>query len=162
MILIVYYSLTGRTEKVINEISSRIECAVEKIIDKKRRKGFLGFLFSGRDALLERQTQIEKPATDLSKYNLIIVATPVWAGNITPALRTYLNLFKGKFKKIAVVITSGGKSDIGSDRKIVNKIKQAAGITPFSFARFSRNDFKVCNSSKYNEKLNFFIESLKK
>lgn len=157
MILIAYYSLTGRTERVAEEIVSKLKSDVEKIIDKKKRKGLFGFLFAGRDAFRERLTEIEKPSKDPSKYDLVILGTPVWAGNITPALRTYLNLFKGSFKKLAFFTTSGGR-DYG---KLSEKVANITGIKPMSYAGFSKKELHQKNRKIFDEKLVEFLKELK-
>jgi flavodoxin len=157
MTLVVYYSLTGRTEKVADKIVSKLKSDVEKIIDKKKRKGLFGFLFAGRDAFRERLTEIEKPSKDPSKYDLVILGTPVWAGNMTPALRTYLNLFKGGFKKLAFFTTSGG-SNYG---KISEKVAEITGIKPMSYAGFSKKELRQKNRKIFEEKLSAFLKELK-
>jgi flavodoxin len=157
MTLVVYYSLTGRTEKVAEEIVSKLKSDVEKIIDKKKRKGLFGFLLAGRDAFRERLTEIEKPLKDPSRYDLVILGTPVWAGKMTPALRTYLNLFKGSFKKLAFFTTSGG----GNYGKISEKVAEITGIKPMSYAGFSKKELHQKNKKLFEEKLSAFLKELK-
>ncbi|MGQ9617018.1 MAG: flavodoxin family protein [Spirochaetota bacterium] len=157
MILVVYYSLTGRTEKVAEEIASKLKSNVEKIIDKKKRKGLLGFIFAGRDAFRERLTEIDRPLKDPSNYDLVILGTPIWASNITPALRTYLNMYKGGFKKLALFTTSGGKDY----EKVSSKIAEITGIKPMSYAGFSKKELLQKNKNTFEEKLSAFLKELK-
>ena len=96
--LVVYYSRSGNTRFVAEQITQEIGADIEEIIDKKKRKGLLGFIISGYDATRGRLTkivQIEKSPLD---YELIIVGTPMWNKRIAPAVRTYLkeNSFSGK------------------------------------------------------------------
>jgi flavodoxin len=48
-ILAVYCSRTGTTRKIANEISSKLDCDVEEIIDLKTRAGPIGYMAAGRD-----------------------------------------------------------------------------------------------------------------
>ena len=43
-----------------------------------------------------------------AEYDLVIVGTPVWAGTVSAPVRTYLEKYKGSFKKIVFFCTMGG------------------------------------------------------
>ena len=106
--LIVFYSRTGNTRKIGELIAQKLHADIDEIIDLKNRKGILGFIFGGRDAMKEYLTKItftKNPAD----YDLVIVGTPMWAGSSTPAFRTYLTENKGKIKKAALFVTAGGE-----------------------------------------------------
>lgn len=47
-IMIVYYSRTGNTHKVAEDMASRLGAGTERLIDRKNRKGLLGYIKSGR------------------------------------------------------------------------------------------------------------------
>jgi len=105
--LVVFYSRTGNTKKMGELIAKKLHANIDEIIDHKNRKGILGFIFGGRDALKEYLTDISF-SKNPANYDLVIIGTPVWAGFSTPAFRTYLTENKNKIKKAAVFITSGG------------------------------------------------------
>lgn len=108
--LVVYYSRTGNTRKVAESISKMLKCDIEEIVDMKNRKGILGFLGAGRDTVFNKLTRINVKK-DPSEYDMVIIGTPIWVGNMTVAIRTYLNLYKGKFKHVAFFCTMGGSGD---------------------------------------------------
>ncbi|MDH7556696.1 MAG: flavodoxin family protein [Candidatus Methanosuratincola sp.] len=89
-LLVVYYSRTGNTRKVAEKIASLLGCDFDEIVDLKNRKGPFGFLGAGYSAFARKLTEIRAPDKDPSAYDLLVVGTPIWAGNITPAVRTYL------------------------------------------------------------------------
>jgi flavodoxin len=103
--LVVYYSRTGTTKKVAEIIAQKIDADIEEIIDKKSRKGVLGFLSGGKDAVTKAATSIEEPKKNPDDYDIVVIGTPVWAGTMAPAIRTYLNI--RKIKKSAFFYTSG-------------------------------------------------------
>ena len=105
-ILIAYYSKTGNTKKVAEKISKILNADIDDIIDKTNREGIKGWVLGGRDAMKEKETEIEYKK-DPSKYNVVIIGTPVWAFTLTPAVRTYLKDNK-KIKKVAFFCTNGG------------------------------------------------------
>ncbi|MFH2027554.1 MAG: hypothetical protein ABIJ08_00305 [Nanoarchaeota archaeon] len=88
--LITYYSRTGTTRKVANEIAVQLGCDTDEIIDKTKRSGPLGYITSGRDAMKKSLTEIETKK-DPSQYDLVIIGTPIWAWTMAPAIRTYYN-----------------------------------------------------------------------
>ncbi|MEM2890860.1 MAG: flavodoxin [Candidatus Hadarchaeum sp.] len=108
-ILVACYSRTGTTKVVGEAIASELGADFDPIIDLKKRTGLppFRFLIAGRDAMRKRTTiiQFEKSAED---YDLIVIGTPVWAGKITPAVRTYLGMQKLEGKRVAFFCTSGG------------------------------------------------------
>ncbi len=106
-ILVVYYSRTGNTKKVALNLAKKINADCEEIIDlKERNRIIIGWLVSGKDATMKKMTEIEFKK-DPSKYDLVIIGTPVWSWTVTPAIRTYLS--ENKFKKVAFFCTNGGQ-----------------------------------------------------
>ncbi len=108
--LVVYYSRTGNTKKVGELMASKLDYGSRRIIDKKDRSGISGYLKGGWDAWREHLTDIDlgKKEEDLSKYELVVIGTPVWAGKPAPAVSTYLSKRKDKIDKIAFFCTLGG------------------------------------------------------
>ena len=79
-----------------------------EIRDLKKRRGLFGFLRGARDAHLGLKTELATSCFDLSKYDLIIFGTPVWAQNPTPALTTFLDTCNLIGKKVIIFVTSRG------------------------------------------------------
>jgi len=104
-ILVAYYSRSGLTKNLAENIAKALEADIDEIIDEKKRSGFIGALKAGKDAFFEKKTNITYDKNPDS-YDLVVVGTPVWAGRITPALRTYLS--ENSFEKIAFFATHGG------------------------------------------------------
>lgn len=111
--LIVFYSRTGTTKKVALAISKNVKSDIEEIFDVKSRKGIIGYLKSGREAMLKKLPEIKQTKKKPSSYDLIIIGTPVWGYNMSSPIRTYITNNKKGFKKIAFFCTMGGS---GSER----------------------------------------------
>lgn len=96
--LVVYYSRSGNTRFVAEQISQEIGADIAEIVDKKKRKGLFGFILSGYDATRGRLTKIVEIEKSPLDYDLIVIGTPMWNKRIVPAVRTYLkeNSFSGK------------------------------------------------------------------
>lgn len=106
--LVVFYSRTGNTRRVGEAVARALGADMEEIFDKKKRSGFFGFLFGGRDSLLKNKAAIEPSREKASDYDLVVLGTPVWANNMTPAMRTYLSEFSAGAGPVAFFLTTGG------------------------------------------------------
>jgi len=100
--LVVYYTRTGNSKFAAETIAAELGADMEEVIDLKNRQGRLAFLPAGRDAMQGKETQIAQTKRNPADYDLIIIGQPVWAGNTTPAIRTYLNKNDLSGKKVAL------------------------------------------------------------
>jgi len=106
--LLVYYSRTGHTKKIAEEISKELQCDTDEIIDTVNRSGPGGFLTCGRQATKKELTKIEPAKKDPSQYDIVIIGTPVWALTMSSPVRTYIVENKDKLKRVAFFCTLGG------------------------------------------------------
>ena len=110
--LVIYYSRTGITKKIGQAIASKIQADTEEIIDLKNRKGPWQYLKAGRDAMKRIPAEISVTKNNPDYYDLVVIGTPVWAGNMACAIRTYIGQNKDKIKKLALFCTMGGSGDL--------------------------------------------------
>ena len=122
--LVVYFSLTGSTEFVAKIISEQLNADLCEVIDKKHKKSKLIYLNGGAAAVREKLTKIQVSKT-IENYDLIIVGSPVWAGKITPAIRTFLVSNDFSMKKGAFFITLGGNKP----EKTFENIRKTTGFS---------------------------------
>lgn len=102
--LVAYYSRTGYTEKLGQNIAEKLGADTEKIEDLENRHGIIKFLKACVDGYKGKKSDIryEKGSDE---YDTLIIGTPVWAGKMTPAVRTYLE--QNDFKEVAFFCTCG-------------------------------------------------------
>lgn len=149
--LVVYYSRTGNTRKIGQEIAKKINADIDEIIDSKNRAGIWNWIFAGRDGMKKKLTQI-KYSKNPEKYDLIIIGTPIWV-SMAPAVRTYLSKNKDKIKKIAFFITSGsGKAE----KTLLDLI--SISKSPIAVLSIREKDVK---SNNHTDKLNDFCKKIK-
>jgi len=106
--LILYYSRTGKTRFLAEKLGNELAADLIEIRDLKKRGGLFGFLRGVRDAYFGLKTEVAPSGFDLSKYELVIVGTPVWAYSPTPALMTFLDGCDLTNKKVILFVTSRG------------------------------------------------------
>ena len=110
--LIVYYSLEGNTQWAAEQIAGRLGADTLRLVPKAAYpdKGFKKFLFGGKSAVMKEVPELEPYEADVSKYERIILATPVWAGTLAPPLRTFLQREDLSGRRFALVASSMGGS----------------------------------------------------
>ncbi|MCX8058028.1 MAG: hypothetical protein N3A58_01265 [Spirochaetes bacterium] len=113
-ILIIYYTLTGTCEKVANLIKETFEkkninIDLLKIKDVNERKGILGFLRSGYEALFEKLPEIEYDEIEFNRYNLFIIISPTWAGRLASPMRSFLNKNGKKLNNVVFISLAADK-----------------------------------------------------
>jgi len=106
--LIVYYSLTGHTRQIAEAIASAKDADLECIEDTFKRDTGLGRIRSAIEGLLGLRSSISPPRHDLSKYDLVVVGTPVWAARLSSPVRTYLSQQHASSKRVAFFCTQSG------------------------------------------------------
>lgn len=156
-ILVVYYSRTGTTKKVAQDIASKLKADIEEIIDKKDRSGLAGLEACDKDAKSEKLTELAEMKTNPKDYDLIIIGTPVWDSTVSTPVRTYLVKYKASLPgKIAFFTTARvTKAD-----KIVKIMENIIGKTAVSFTGFSSLLGDLSRKHKI-KKIQEFVNSLK-
>lgn len=153
-ILVSFYSKTGNNKKAAEVLAKLAKADLEEIVDAKKRTGAWGLITAGIDGAFKSKAGIKTTKFDPQVYDLVIALTPIWAGGIAPAMRTYLTQNKEKFKKIAFV------SICGMGEKNQNAVADFANICgqkPVASLLISQPDFE---HGKHEEKLKEFLDRL--
>jgi flavodoxin len=111
--LVVYYSRSGRTRKVAEELAHLLDADLDELHETCSRSGLFGYLAGGRDAWLARDTGLAPLKYDPTGHDLVVLAGPVWAFTVCPALRAYGKLWGARLRNTAYLATQGGR---GADR----------------------------------------------
>jgi flavodoxin len=107
-VLVVFHSMTGHTKRVAAALAKALGADVEEIRDREARDGILGWLRSGLGAALGASAEIDPPARDPSRYDLVLVGGPVWSASLTPPVRSWLWLERERLHAVAFFVTLGG------------------------------------------------------
>ena len=105
--VVLYYSYGGHTKKVAEKLARTQGAELVEIKTKVRRPMPLLFVYDCALALMHKTTAIEPIAQDLSSYDMITLASPVWASNPTLAFNAVVKRLP-KGKNVQVVLVSGG------------------------------------------------------
>ena len=107
--LIVYYSYTSHTKKIAEDIQKQLQC---DILELKPVKAYVDYdtvvAQEQNNESAKKTPEIENKNLDLSKYDEIILGTPVWWYTIAPVVRTFLKENDLSNKKIMPFATNAG------------------------------------------------------
>jgi flavodoxin len=149
-ILVVYYSLAGNTARVARDLAARLDADVESIEDKRPRTGFVGHVLAACDAVRKASAPIAPIKRDPAEYALTIVGTPVWVGQMAPAVRSYLQQVSGKLGPVAFFNTSGDTNI----EKILPSLELAGNCKAHAWIGFKASELK--HADVYEQKLSAF------
>ena len=151
--LVVYYSRSGMTRKVASYLGEKLRAIIEEIVDKDKREGALGYIRSGKDAFKKNLAEVEDFKNDPSSFDLVVIGTPVWAGTMAPAVRTYIERNKEKIQKSIFFSTQGG----AREQKVFKEMEAVLGKAPDKY--FFLTDKEVKNGS-FEEKIEKALKGL--
>ena len=106
--LVVYYSRSGCTRSLAEQIAAQYGADIEEIVDRVGRRGVFGYLRSFFEALLRIPALIEPNRRSPRNYSTVIVGSPVWAGQVPSPVRSYLRRNRGRFRRVAFFCSHRG------------------------------------------------------
>ncbi len=113
--LVVYFSRTGTTRHVADEIARALDADVDVIVERRSRAGILGYLRSAYEATRKRTIDIAHAARLPANYDLVIIGTPTWNASVSSPVRSYLHRYARSMHDVAFFCTCGGR---GGERVI--------------------------------------------
>ena len=147
-IIIIYFSLTGNTEKLAHFAGDFLKEKGKTIDYFKLSADQVGsFLKNCRDAFTKKIIKI-KELPDLSGYDLVFLGSPIWAWNVAPAMRALLEQVSVADKKVFIFATHGGgpgKAMAGFAKKVEGKGGKVIGTYDVADKRISK-DFPTFKS----------------
>ena len=104
---VVYFTRTGTSKIVAEKIANKLSCEVIQITDNMNWKGMVGFIKGGYYATKNKAVDI-KIRGNLADADELIVVSPLWAGGVVPAIKTFFKTTT--LSRIHLVVTSGGST----------------------------------------------------
>ena len=145
--LVVFFSRKKFTKKIAYERANQLKAEVLELQTKERTEGDLGFWWCGRFAMHRWRMETLPLTKDLSKYNKIIVVTPIWVFKMCAPVRDFLYRYQDetKEKEISVIFNHFNpwlpKGAIQEVKSIV-PLKRVESITTCLSHSFSIKEIK--------------------
>ena len=126
--VIVYYSMNGNTALAAEKIAKKLGAELISIEPEKAypNKGLKKFFHGGRSAMKNETPKLKPYSFNADSFERVILGTPVWASNIAPPLRSFIEENRAALseKRIAAFVCLSG-SGAG---KAMEKLKACLGI----------------------------------
>lgn len=152
--LVVYYSRTGYTRRIAEEIARALACDICPIEEEKARHGLLGYLRSAYEAMTRKQPMIAELARDPRQYELVVVGTPIWGWGLSSPVRAFAARYRDRLGRVAFFCTMGGS---GAE-KAFGELQQAVGRVPV--ATLGLTDGEI-DARTHTQKLDRFASALR-
>lgn len=115
---IIYFSLSGRTKTLSQYLAEYLRAEGFSVAVNPLKTPECGsFLKNCIDALMKKKVKLEY-IPDIKTSTLVFLGSPVWAFDITPAMRSFLESTDLTNKKVFLFITYG--SGKGKERAMAN------------------------------------------
>jgi len=149
--LVVYFSFEGNTKLIAEKIGETLNADVVELKTSKKypTEGIGKFFWGGKSVVFGEKPTLTNESIDLSRYDTIIIGTPVWAGSFAPPIRSFVNDYKIVNKKIAIFASHGG----GGAAKCFAKLKEALPENKFvgeiAFVEPKKNPESIDSAAKW-------------
>ena len=124
---LVYYSYSGVTKKVIQDMNKIISGTVIEVTPDKPYNTLTAYSFGCKRARYEEADPVSPSSIDLAPYDHVIIACPVWAWKPAPPVNGAIQSLKnGKGKTASIICTAGGQ--VGDSLDVMRKALEKQGI----------------------------------
>lgn len=144
---VIFHSYSGITRSLAQKIKNACNADLIEVMPKKSYNPITVYMVGGYRAMREALDPIEQKRIDVTGYDLVILATPVWAGKPTPAMNSAIQALKGHEKK-KVILVATCKSQAGKALEILKNKCADLGMTvlgAFPLTGSDLNDGKKLN-----------------
>ncbi|MDD1654232.1 MAG: NAD(P)H-dependent oxidoreductase [Methanomicrobiales archaeon] len=149
----IYHSETGNTRGIADRCLAATGGDRIEVYDLQHYNKITKFLVGGRRAGKGLSDPIEPSTIDASKYDLMVIGSPVWGGKPTPAINAAIQALKGcEGKKGVLFVTCGGSP--GESLFLMRKALEGRRVTIAASMSFTRKELRD------DSRLNDFIQQI--
>ena len=124
--LVLYYSYSGKTKKIAQELAVKESAEIVEIMDTKRPGKLKAYTAGIIASIRGKAWSVESLEVALADYDRIILLAPVWADNTPPSVNAMLEQLP-EGKNVTIKLVSGsGKS--GCKERLEAIIKSKGGV----------------------------------
>ena len=107
--LFLYYSFTNNGEIIANLLKEEgIETYKVEPIKALPKNLFLSMMVGGFLSLIHHKPKLKELNIDLSKYDAVIIGSPIWNDRLSTPINSVLNSLSLKDKQLTFILYSGG------------------------------------------------------
>ena len=154
--LVVYYTLTGNTEQIAEEVASSLDADVELLEDPRIKKGLPGYLRLAHDTIRKIEATLAPTTYDPGSYDMVVLAGPIWSSKMCSPIIVYGRRQKDRIRNAAFLCTSRS-SEPGYADKCLATLAEAIGIRPLATLGLGHEELRADHSTAVAE----FVAALK-
>jgi flavodoxin len=138
--LVVYYSLTGKTNVVAQALAKELGADVRRVEDVAKPSVTWWFIITAAiSARRGVESEIKPIDTDVRGYDRILVGSPVWGGSPSTPINAFIAQADFSGKDVVPFMTMGGNDASDALKKLSERIQKRGGKIVGSFAFSSKN-----------------------
>ncbi|MDD4572977.1 MAG: hypothetical protein PHR69_02055 [Sphaerochaeta sp.] len=110
---LIYYSLDGHTHFIAEKFGKHLDCPIIRLKLKQEfstKNKFFKYFWAGKSSAFHDKPALANAPIDLEAYDTLIIATPVWAGNLSSPVRSFLATSAVDNKQVYLIATNSGGS----------------------------------------------------
>ncbi len=138
----------------MDELQAGLAADAEEIKEKGSRRGLLGWLKSGRQGASKADVEIQPLDADPKDYGLVVLASPVWAGNVSAPMRAFINSHRDSLPDTAVFLAH----DSPDVTQAFADVDELLGKAPVARGEASR---ETIQEDGHHEAVQGFIEEIR-
>ena len=122
-VIIICYSRLGTTRTIAREMARNIRCEIEEIISNENRHDLwtVNCVF---DQLFDWDDAVVPLYRDVSEYNPVIIAGPIWIHRFATPLRTMLKKLDLRGKEVYVLVTNQGNYSEKDEKNVKDSLTE--------------------------------------
>lgn len=150
--LVVYYSLTGKTDVVAQALAHELGADLRRVEDVEKPSVTWWFMMSASFAALRgAEAPIQPIDTGLQGYDRVFVGSPVWAGSPATPINAFMAKADFSGKEVIPFMTMGGNDASGALKGMSERIEKKGGKIVGSFAFSSKDATNEALAAKTRE-----------
>lgn len=124
---VVFYSKDRNTRLAAEELAKQKDAKLFELKEKRGKiKGFFGFMRCGFGAVTKKKSVLVNDfCKETEDFSTVYIGSPVWAGNSTPAVNTYVSHAGFAGKKVYLFFTCASQE---SDYLLQGAVSHLSGV----------------------------------
>lgn len=104
-VLVVFHSRSGHCRMIAEALGHKRGWSLGEVV---YLQGGQSYGRCARDALLRREPEIRYRGPDPSRFEVVLLVSPVWCWRLCPPMRSFVRSMHGKLDNVAVLSCMGG------------------------------------------------------
>ena len=109
--LILYHTFSGKTKAIAEELAKNETADIEEVKEVKRPGKLKAYTAGIVASIRGKSWKIQPLGLNMADYDRLILLSPVWASNPTPAVNALLELLPADKTILVKMISQSGKSE---------------------------------------------------